>query len=93
MRVMSASTREEALNGARRLCPRVIVSASPLGVVDACGLLDELREASDSPRRPVMIAFSTDDARLDWAEWDRWLPRSTDPSEVARAVAQALEPR
>jgi hypothetical protein len=93
MRVMSASTREEALNGARRLSPRVIVSASPLGVVDACGLLDELREASDSPRRPVMIAFSTDDARLDWAEWDRWLPRSTDPSEVARAVAQALEPR
>jgi hypothetical protein len=69
------------------------VSASPLGVVDACGLLHELREASDGPRRPVMIGFSTDDAGLDWAEWDQWLPRSTAPSEVARAVAQALEPR
>jgi DNA-binding response OmpR family regulator len=89
MQVMAALTGEEARSGARRLKPRVIVSSSPLGVVDAGDLLN----ASDDSPRPVMIAFSTDDARLDWTEWDRWFPRSADPSDVVQAVTQALAVR
>ncbi|MBN3756617.1 response regulator receiver protein [Paraburkholderia sp. Tr-20389] len=87
--VMSALTTEEARNEARRLNPRVIVSSSPRGVVDAGDLL----EALDAQHRPVMIAFSTDDARLDWAQWDTWFPRSADLSDVVQAVTQALGSR
>lgn len=89
MYVMPALTTEEARNEARRLNPRVIVSSSPRGVVAA----DDLLEALDVQDRPVMIAFSTDDARLDWAHWDTWFPRSADPSDVVRAVTQALGAR
>ncbi|TXC82797.1 response regulator receiver protein [Paraburkholderia azotifigens] len=86
MYVMPALTTEEARNEARRLNPRVIVSSSPRGVAVA----GELLEAVDARHRPVMIAFSTDDARMDWAQWDTWFPRSADPSDVVRAVTQAL---
>ncbi|MBN3761933.1 response regulator receiver protein [Burkholderia sp. Ac-20365] len=87
--VMPALTSQEACSEMRRLCPRVIVSSSPIGAVDA----DELLGARDLIHRPVMIAFSTDDARLDWTQWDRWFSRSADPSDVVNAVTQALGPR
>ncbi|WP_162600883.1 hypothetical protein [Paraburkholderia sp. C35] len=75
---------------ARRLNPRVIVSSSPIGAADTEELLGS---ASSDEFRPVMIGFSTDDARLDWTRWDRWFPRSADPSDVVTAVTQALGPR
>ena len=91
MQVMPTIDSEEARHEAQRLNPRVIVTSNPLGVVNAGELLDDLFCPPDSPQRPVMIVFSSDDARLDWAEWDRWFPRSTDPSEIVRAVTDALD--
>ncbi len=92
MEVMSAVTTEEARCEAQRLNPRVIVSSSPVGVADAGEFLGDVFGESGYSNRPVTIAFSTDDARLDWVQWDRWFPRSTDPAEVVDAVTQALRP-
>jgi len=93
MQVMSTITSHEARAEAQRLNPRVIVASSPLGVVDASELLDDMHGRRNVVQRPVMIAFSVDDARLDWAEWDRWFPRSADPADIAQAVTDALGPR
>lgn len=93
MQVMSTITSHEARAEAQRLNPRVIVASSPLGVIDASELLDDMHGRRNFVQRPVMIAFSVDDARLDWAEWDRWFPRSADPSDIAQAVTEALGPR
>jgi hypothetical protein len=93
MQVMSTITSHEARAEAARLNPRVIVASSPLGVAGAGDLLDDIHGRRSSTARPVMIAFSVDDARLDWADWDRWFPRSADPSDIAQAVTEALGPR
>ncbi|SIT37293.1 hypothetical protein BN2476_110218 [Paraburkholderia piptadeniae] len=90
MQVMPASTTEEARVEVRRLNPRVIVASSPIGAANANDLLGDLSRVPDCLRRPVMIAFSMDDARLDRAGWDRWFPRSADSAEVVQAVRDAV---
>ncbi|MEX3935321.1 response regulator receiver protein [Paraburkholderia phymatum] len=90
MEVMPVATTEEARVEARRLNPRVIVASSPIGAANAGDLLGDLSRRSTRLHRPVMIAFSIDDAHLDWAEWDRWFPRSADPADVVQAVRDAL---
>ncbi|MFP3647288.1 response regulator receiver protein [Paraburkholderia sp. SIMBA_054] len=91
MQVMPTITTQQARLEAVRLDPRVIVASSPLRVVDAGDLPDDVLGVRNCTHRPVMIAFSVDDARLDWTEWDRWFPRSADPAAIVRAVADALD--
>jgi len=88
--VMPALTMEEARDAARRLDPRVIVTSSPFVAVDDGDVPDAARRSAAGTDRPVMIAFSADDARLDWTQWDGWFPRSADPGEVVEAVMEAL---
>ncbi|SIT45484.1 Response regulator receiver protein [Paraburkholderia piptadeniae] len=85
--VMPTVTLEEARDAARRLDPRVIVTSSRIFPGDRGDVLDTIQRSAG---RPVMIAFSSDDARLDWTQWDGWFPRSADPGEVVEAVMEAL---
>ncbi|MEM5436814.1 response regulator receiver protein [Paraburkholderia diazotrophica] len=91
--VMPALTMEEARDAARRLDPRVIVTSSPFAGADDGEVSDTALHSAAGVGRPVMIAFSADDARLDWTQWDGWFPRSADPGEVVEAVMEALARR
>ncbi|MBP0596048.1 hypothetical protein J8I87_41870 [Paraburkholderia sp. LEh10] len=87
---MHMTTGDNALDASRRLCPQVIVASSPLGVPSAADMLDALHECADASRRPIMMARSIDDTRVEWTRWDGWIPRSTATDDVARLVMGML---
>jgi len=85
-----ATTGDDALDASRELCPQVIVVSSPLGVPGAADMLDALHGCADVSHRPIMMARSVDDTRVEWTRWDGWFPRSTDTDEVAWVVVGIL---
>ena len=85
-----ATTGDAALDTSRQLCPHVTVVSSPPGVPGAADTLDALHGCADVSRRPIMMARSVDDTRVEWTRWDGWIPRSTDTGEVARLVMGIL---
>jgi hypothetical protein len=88
--VVYATTCDDALNASIKFSPQVIVIASPLGVPEASDTLDSLHDSTIATRRPVMLARSLDDTRVEWTRWDGWIPRSADTVDVARLVTRFL---